>query len=65
MRIEAARALYEGSLAKPGEPNPYAGPSLVLAKLWMPGYRRMLLVRIHARPAMQRYLAVRAAGASA
>ncbi|MGV0740322.1 hypothetical protein ABQF35_28585 [Mycobacterium syngnathidarum] len=54
-RHEATRALYEGSLAEPGERNPYAGRSLVLAKLWMRGYMRMLRVTIETGPAMQRY----------
>ena len=61
MRQEATRALYEGSLADPGDGNPYAGRSLVLAKLWQRGYRRMLLVRVNSGPAMQTYLAGRAA----
>lgn len=59
-RQEAMRALYEGSLAEPGDRNPYAGQSLVLAKLWMRGYRRMLRVRINTGPAMARYLEARA-----
>jgi hypothetical protein len=55
-------ALYEGSLAEPGDRNPYAGgPSLVLAKLWMRGYMRMLRVRIDTGPAMARYREARAA----
>ncbi|KUI13600.1 hypothetical protein AU192_04140 [Mycobacterium lehmannii] len=55
-------ALYSGSVADPGDRNPYAGgDSLVLAKLWMRGYMRMLRVRIETGPAMQRYLAARAA----
>lgn len=57
-RAQYMFALYAGSVADPGDRNPYAGRSLVLAKLWMRGYRRMLLVRIRAGPAMQRYLAV-------
>jgi hypothetical protein len=57
MRQEATRALYEGSLAEPGDRNPYAGRSLVLAKLWMRGYMRMLRVRIDTGPAMVRYRA--------
>jgi hypothetical protein len=57
MRQEATRALYEGSLAEPGDPNPYAGHSLVLAKLWLCGYTRMLQVRVNTGPAMQEYLA--------
>jgi hypothetical protein len=60
MRQEATRALYEGSLADPGDRNPYAGQSLVLAKLWMRGYRRMLHVRIYSGPAMQPYLTAHA-----
>jgi hypothetical protein len=61
MRQEAMRALYEGSLADPGDCNPYAGRSLVLATLWTRGYRRMLRVRVDSGPAMQRYLKARAA----
>lgn len=56
-RAEYTFALYSGSLAEPGDANPYAGgDSLVLAKLWMRGYTRMLRVRIETGPAMQRYL---------
>jgi len=61
MRREATRALYEGSLAEPGARNPYNGRSLVLAKLWMRGYMRMMRVRIETGPAMQKYLAARGA----
>lgn len=58
-------ALYSGSVADPGDRNPYAGgESLVLAKLWMRGYRRMLHVRIETGPAMQRYRAARADAAA-
>ena len=53
-------ALYEGSLAEPGDRNPYAGRSLVLAKLWLRGYTRMLRVRIQTGPAMSRYRNTRA-----
>jgi hypothetical protein len=60
MRMAATRALFEGSLAEPGDRNPYAGRSLVLAKLWMRGYMRMLRVRIYTGPAMQTYLKARA-----
>ncbi|SDE28263.1 hypothetical protein SAMN04488581_3763 [Mycolicibacterium neoaurum] len=50
-------ALYLGSVAEPGDRNPYAGgESLVLPKLWMRGYMRMLRVRIENGPAKQRYL---------
>lgn len=59
MRQDVTRALYEGSLAEPGDRNPYAGRSLVLAKLWMSGYMRMLSVRIETGPAMARYLEAR------
>lgn len=61
MRQHATRALYEGSLADAGDHNPYAGRSLVLAKLWMRGYRRMLLVRVKTGPAAQQCLSARAA----
>lgn len=54
-RAEYMFALYAGSLAEPGDPNPYAGRSPILAKLWMRGYMRMLSVRIERGPAMQRY----------
>ena len=58
-RAEYVYALYEGSLAEPGDRNPYAGQSLVLAQLWRRGYQRMLRVRIETGPAMQRYRAAR------
>ncbi len=49
-------ALYSGSLADPGDPNPYAdSDSLVLPQLWMRGYQRMLRVRVETGPAMQAY----------
>lgn len=54
-RQKAIRALYEGSLAEVGDPNPYRGESLALAKLWRRGYMRMLSVRIEFGPAMRRY----------
>lgn len=54
-RQKATRALYEGSLADVGDPNPYAGRSPTLAKLWMRGYLRMLRVRVNTGPAMARY----------
>jgi hypothetical protein len=53
-RAEYMFALYSGSVADPGEPNPYAAGSSILAKLWMRGYTRMLRVRIDT--AMQTYL---------
>jgi hypothetical protein len=58
-RAEYIFALYEGSLAEPGDRNPYAGRSLILAQLWMRGYCRILRVRVNSGPAMQRYLAAR------
>jgi hypothetical protein len=60
-RAEYLYALYAGSVADPGDRNPYAGRSLVLAKLWMRGYMRMLHVRNNTGPAMQTYLRSRAA----
>lgn len=57
-RAEYTYALYMGSVADPGDRNPYAGQSLALAKLWMRGYQRMLRVRINTGPAMQRYLGI-------
>jgi hypothetical protein len=62
-RAEYMFALYEGSLADPGDRNPYAGRSLVLAKLWMRGYARNLRVRTESGPAMQRYRDARARNA--
>ncbi|MGN7780479.1 ribosome modulation factor [Mycolicibacterium sp. 22603] len=53
-REEYTFALYAGSVADPGDRNPYAGRSLVLAKLRMRGYRRMLSIRIDTGPAMQK-----------
>lgn len=60
-RHAATLALFEGSLADVGDANPYAGRSLVLAKLWRRGYAGMLCVRVHSSPSMQRYLAAREA----
>ncbi|WIM89168.1 hypothetical protein PT015_06860 [Candidatus Mycobacterium wuenschmannii] len=60
-RAEYTYALYAGSVADPGDSNPYAGQSLVLAKLWMRGYMRMLRVRRETGPAMQRFRRARAA----
>jgi hypothetical protein len=60
-RAEYTFALYAGSLAEPGDRNPYADRSLVLAKLWLRGYQRMLRVRINSGPAMQTYFGARAA----
>lgn len=59
-RAEYMFALYSGSLAEPGDRNPYAGgESLVLPKLWLRGYMRMLRVRIDTGPAMARYRGAR------
>lgn len=59
-RAEYLFALYSGSLAEPGDRNPYScGEPLILAKLWMHGYIRMLRVRIETGPAMQAYLGAR------
>ncbi|APE15694.1 hypothetical protein BOH72_11165 [Mycobacterium sp. WY10] len=58
-RAEYTYALYEGSVAEPGDRNPYSGGSLVLAALWMRGYMRMLSVRVNSGPAMARYLGPR------
>ncbi|QYL28389.1 hypothetical protein TM48_02709 [Mycobacterium shottsii] len=49
-------ALYEGSLAEPGDRNPFAGRSLVLSKPWRRRCMRMLRVRIDTGPARARYL---------
>ena len=54
------KALYEGSLADPGDRNPYAGQSPLLARLWLRGYMRMLRVRIDTGPARAPYLAAQA-----
>jgi hypothetical protein len=60
-RAEYVFALYAGSVADPGDRNPYSGESLALAKLWMRGYTRMLRVRIETGPAMQIHRRARAA----
>jgi hypothetical protein len=60
-RAEYLLALYEGSLAEPGDRNPYNGKSLARAKLWRSGYTRMPRVRIETGPAMQAYREARAA----
>lgn len=62
-RAEYMFALYSGSLAEPGDANPYTGSeSLVLPQLWMRGYMRMLRVRIATGPAMETYMAARGGG---
>jgi hypothetical protein len=55
-------ALYAGSLAEPGDRNPYNEESSTLAKLRASGYRRMLRVRIETGPAMRTYRGTRALG---
>ena len=60
-RAEYMFALYSGSVAEPGDRNPYPEESLALFKLWARGYRRMMRVRIETGPAMQAYLRGRAA----
>ncbi|MGB3351617.1 MAG: hypothetical protein WBB00_02460 [Mycobacterium sp.] len=55
-RAEYMYAWYSGSLAEPGDRNPYAGgESLVLPQLWLRGYMRMLRVRAETGQAMARY----------
>lgn len=56
VRIEATRALYEGSLAELGECKPYSGRSVALTQLWLGAYLRMLRIRIDTAPAMALYL---------
>ncbi|WP_304114388.1 hypothetical protein [Mycolicibacterium bacteremicum] len=58
-RAEYIYALYLGSVAEPGDRNPFDGRSVLLAKLWQRGYRRMVKVRINTGPARQRYLRAR------
>lgn len=56
-RAEYMFALYSGSVADPCDPNPYAdSESLVLPKLWMRGYERMLRVRSATESPMRTYL---------
>lgn len=58
-REDAEAALRAGRDADIGDPNPYAGKSPALAKLWARGYDTMLTIRVAATPAMQAYLAGR------
>lgn len=53
-------AWREGRAAVPGAPNPYYGQGL-LARMWMDGYKTMLLDRLTNSPARQAYLAAQAA----
>lgn len=54
-RDEYVAALRAGQNADIYDPNPYRG-QLLLAQLWMRGYRTMLTIRCAATPAMQTYL---------
>jgi hypothetical protein len=58
-RDDALAALAAGIAAQPRDPNPYAGQSLALAKLWRIGYNRMLTDRLYQTRAFQKYLAGR------
>ncbi|AEL19664.1 hypothetical protein PBI_KRATIO_8 [Mycobacterium phage Kratio] len=53
-------ARQEGRAAQPGDTNPYAGTGL-LARMWLRGYRTMLLDRLNKSPARQAFLAAQAA----
>ncbi|AYD84590.1 hypothetical protein SEA_PAITO_5 [Mycobacterium phage Paito] len=55
-REEAEAALRAGQNAEIGDPNPYNGKSLALAKCWQRGYKTMLAIRSAATPARQKYL---------
>ncbi|MBN3458792.1 hypothetical protein JNN96_32670 [Mycobacterium sp. DSM 3803] len=50
------RARNEGRAAEPGARNPFYGQG-VLARMWMLGYKTMLLDRMNRSPARQKYLA--------
>ncbi|WP_428365621.1 ribosome modulation factor [Mycolicibacterium sp.] len=50
-----------GQNAEIGDPNPYRGQRLALARCWLRGYITMLTIRTASTPARQRYLAARAA----
>jgi hypothetical protein len=52
---EVKRVYAEGQAAEVGAENPYRG-QIVLASVWMSGYRRMLDDAIANSPAMQAYL---------
>ena len=60
-REKAVEAIRAGQNAEIGDPNPYNGQSLALAKCWQTGYRTMLTIRTAAMPARQHYLAARGA----
>lgn len=55
-REDAEQALRAGQNAEIGDPNPYSGESLALAKCWQRGYQTMLTIRSAATPARQEYL---------
>lgn len=55
-REDAEAALRAGQNAEIGDPNPYNGQSLALAKCWQRGYQTMLTIRSAATPAYQEYL---------
>lgn len=52
-------ARNEGRAATPGDRNPYYGTGQ-LARMWMLGYKTMLLDRLNRSPARQKYLAAQA-----
>jgi hypothetical protein len=52
---EAKRVQAEGRAAELGAPNPYRG-RIVLAAVWMGGYRRMLDDMLANSPARQAFL---------
>lgn len=56
---DMTRALDEGRNAVVGAENPYAGKSLVLAKLWRRGYKAMLDRSWYTSPHRQKYLQAR------
>lgn len=55
-REQAVSAIREGQNADLGDPNPYNGVSLALAKCWQRGYGTMLTIRTAAMPARQEFL---------
>lgn len=52
---EVKRVYAEGQAAEVGAENPYRG-QIVLASVWMTGYRRMLDDKLANSPARQAYL---------
>ncbi|AJD82230.1 hypothetical protein PBI_KESHU_10 [Mycobacterium phage Keshu] len=48
-------ARNEGRAATPGDRNPYAGTG-IRARMWMLGYKTMLLDKLNRSPAYQAYL---------